>query len=124
MNILLSFITSGGIKWMSILILVTGLVGGLYMKHRQIVDLEKQTALQQYNLNQLQQIVNDKNLYIKKMEQISTDKSELMANLYREFDALEQKLKKVESFVDVEVGKGNDRSSSNILKETIRKLSQ
>jgi len=124
MNILLSLITSGGIKWLSILILVTGLVVGLYSKHRQIVDLEKQSALQQYNINQLQQNVKDKDLYIQKMEEINKSKNKIVSDLYVERDKLEQKLKEIESSIDIEVGKGNDRPSSNILKETIRKLSQ
>lgn len=92
------------------------------MKHRQIVDLEKQVALQQYNINQLKENVKNNILYIKKMEEISTNKSELMANLYREFDVLENKLKKVESNIDVSVGKGEDRESSKILKDTFREL--
>ena len=97
---------------------------GLYTKHRQIVDLEKQSALQQYNINQLQQNVKDKDLYIQKMEEINKSKNKIVSDLYVERDKLEKKLKDIESSIDIEVGKGNDRPSSNILKETIRKLSQ
>jgi len=124
MNILLSLITSGGIKWLSILILVVGLVSGLYMKHRQIVDLEKQVALQQYNINQLQENIKLKNLFIDQQLSISKNKDEAISSLQKQREILDNKLKTIETDIDVEVGKGNDRSSSNILKETIRKLQQ
>ena len=37
-TILLSLVSSGALKWISILILVFGLIGGMYSKHRQIVE--------------------------------------------------------------------------------------
>ncbi len=124
MNILLSLISSGAIKWLSILILVGGLVSGIYMKHRQIVDLEKQVALQQYNINQLEQNVKDKELFVENLAIISKNKDEIISSLNKQKEELDSKLKQIESAIDVEVGKGNDRSSSDILKNTIRELSK
>jgi predicted Holliday junction resolvase-like endonuclease len=124
MNILLSLISSGALKWLSILILVGGLVSGLYMKHRQIVNLEKQVALQQYNINQLEQNVKDKDLFIEHQQTIFKNRDEAVEKLESQKQALENKLKAIESHVDVEVGKGNDRPSSDILKETIKRLSE
>lgn len=122
MNILLSFIANGGIKWLSILIIVAGLAGGLYSKHRQIVELEKQTALQEYNIKQLEQSLKDKEKFIEQQQAISKNKDEAITKLENQRATLDSKLKTIESEIDVEVGKGNDRSSSDILKETIRKL--
>jgi len=124
MNILLSLISSGAIKWLSILILVGGLVTGLYTKHRQIVNLEKQVALQQYNINQLEQNVKDKELFVENLAIISKNKDEIISSLNKQKEELDSKLKEIESAIDVEVGKGNDRSSSDILKNTIRELSK
>ena len=124
MNILLSLITSGGVKWLSILIIVAGLAGGLYSKHRQIVDQEKQIALQQYNIKQLEQSLKDRDTLLEQLQTISKNKDEAIAKLQKQREALDSKLKTIESDIDVEVGKGNDRSSSDILKETIRKLDQ
>jgi SMC interacting uncharacterized protein involved in chromosome segregation len=124
MNILLSLISSGAIKWLSILILVGGLVTGLYTKHRQIVNLEKQVALQQYNINQLEQNVKDKELFVENLAIISKNKDEIISSLNKQKEELDSKLKQIESAIDVEVGKGNDRSSSDILKNTIRELSK
>lgn len=124
MNILLSLISSGAIKWLSILIIVVGLVSGIYSKHRQIVELEKQVALQQYNIKQLEQNVKDKQLFIEQQQAIFKNRDEEVDLLEKQKQALENKLKAIESEIDAEVGKGNDRPSSDILKETIRKLSQ
>ena len=109
MNILLSLISSGAIKWMSILILVGGLITGLYMKHRQIVDLEKQVALQQYNINQLEQNVKDKDTYIQKMEEISKHKSDIINDLYKQNDDLNEKTKQIEIIIEKEKATGGDR---------------
>lgn len=124
MNLLISFITSGGIKWLSILILIGGLVTGIYSKHRQIVDQEKQIALQQYNIKQLEQSIIDRDVLINQMQVIAKNKDEAIAKLEKQRATLDSKLKTIESDIDVEVGKGNDRPSSDILKETIRKLDQ
>jgi hypothetical protein len=124
MNILLSLLSSGAIKWLSILILIGGMVTGLYTKHRQIVNLEKQVALQQYNINQLEQNVKDKELFIENLAIISKNKDEIISSLNKQKEELDSKLKEIESAIDVEVGKGNDRSSSDILKKTIRELSK
>lgn len=122
--ILMSLITSGALKWIAILILVFGLVGGMYMKHRQIVDQEKQIALQQYNINQLQQNLKNKDTYIKQMEDISKHKSDIVAELYIQKDQLEEKIKSIESNIDKHVGAGRDRESSQILKDTIKSLGE
>lgn len=124
MNFLISFFASGGMKWLSILIIVAGLAGGLYSKHRQIVDLEKQTALQEYNIRQLEQSLKDRDKFIEQQQTISKNKDEVITKLENQRSALDNKLKTIESAIDVEVGKGNDRSSSDVLKETIKRLSQ
>lgn len=122
MPILLSLISSGAIKWLSILILVFGLIAGVYSKHRQIVDFEKQAALQEYNIRQLEQNVKDKELFIKQMEEINLHKSEIISELYRSIDDLESKTKEVEIIIEKNKAQGNDRESSKVLKDTFKEL--
>lgn len=122
--LLLSLISSGTIKWVAILTLVLSLVGGMYWQHRKIVDREVQSALQQYNVNQLQQTIKDKDTYIKQMEEISKHKSEIVAGLYIAKDELEEKLKEVEANINKDVGAGHDRESSKILKDTFKALGE
>lgn len=124
MKLLITLLTSGGVKWLLILIMMAGLTGSLYIKHREIVDQEKQIALQQYNIKQLEQSMKDKQNFIEQLQTISRNKDEIISTLQKQREALDNKLKAIESDIDVEVGKGNDRSSSSILKDTIRKLSQ
>lgn len=122
MPLLISLFSSGIIKWIAILAIVFALGGSLYLKHRQIVDLERETALQKYNINQLQQNLKDKEVYLQQMEEISKQKSSIVAELYILKDRLEEKLSKVTANIDKHVGAGRDRESSQILKDTIRML--
>lgn len=122
MSVLLSLISSGALKWLSILILVFGLIGGVYHQHRKIVENEKLIALQQYNINQLNQNVKDKDTYIKQMEEISIHKSEIINDLYRQNDALSNKSKEIEIVIEKDKAAGKDRESSELLKNTFREL--
>lgn len=124
MELFISLLTSGNIKWISIFLIFLGISGGLYFKHRQIVDQEKQIALQQYNIRQLEQNLKDKEKFISDLDKISKNKDEAINLLEKQRQTLDNKLKEVDSEIDLEVGKGNDRPSSNILKETIKRLSQ
>ena len=123
-TILLSLVSSGALKWISILILVFGLIGGMYSKHRQIVEQEKQIALQQYNINQLEQTIKDRDAYISEIEDISRSRAERVNSLMEKNKQLEDKLQSVVSEIDKHVGAGHDRGSSQILKDTIKSLEQ
>jgi|688.fasta_scaffold01392_62 hypothetical protein len=122
--LLLSFVSSGALKWVAILVLVFGIIGGAYSQHRKIVDSEVQAALQQYNINELQQALKDKDTYIKQMEDISKSKSEIVANLYIEKDKLEEKLSSIMSNIDKNTGTEHDRQSSKVLKDTFKSLGE
>lgn len=122
--IILSLITSGSIKWLSILVIIAGLTGGLYMKHREIVNNEKQIALQQYNIKQLEQIVKDRDAYINEIENVNRARSEAINGLTQKNRELEKRLESVVSQIDKHVGAGRDRESSQILKDTIKSLEE
>lgn len=124
MQFLLSLITSGGLKWIIILIIVGLLGGSLYMKHREIVNLEKETALQAYNINQLQQNLKDQLLHLQQMVELNKHKSEIVAQLYIERDNLESQLKNVDAKINQHVGAGHDKQSSQILKDTFKSLGE
>jgi uncharacterized protein (DUF3084 family) len=121
---LLSLITSGSIKWLSILVIIAGLAGGLYMKHREIVNNEKQIALQQYNIKQLEQTIKDRDAYIDEIENVNRARSEAINGLTQKNRELEKRLESVVSDIDKHVGAGRDRESSQILKDTIKSLEE
>ena len=52
----------------------------------------------------------------------SEDKERIVSDLIQKKDELEARLKQVEDEVNVEVGKGNDRESSSILKNVFKRL--
>ena len=123
MEILLSLLTSGSFKYIAILILV--LVGGtyFYVSYKNYGELQRQLAQYEYNMRQLEQVVKDKEKFIEQLNQINKDKDQAVALLEQQRTELDNKLKGIESGIDIEIGKGNDKPSSNILRETFRKLS-
>ena len=58
------------------------------------------------------------------MEEISNHKSEIVAELYIERDKLEEQLRKIDATINQHVGAGRDKTSSQILKDTIRMLGE
>jgi len=123
MEILLSLLTSGSFKYIAILILV--LVGGtyFYVSYKNYGELQRQLAQYEYNIRQLEQVVKDKEKFIQQLNQINKDKEEAVALLEQQRNELDKKIKGIESGIDIDIGKGNDKPSSNILRETFRKLS-
>lgn len=124
MQFILALITSGSVKYIVYLILAVALGTGLYFSYQSRLEVERQNALYQYNINQLEQLVKDKEKQIQQLTQINKDKDDAVALLQKQQKELEDKFKSIESNIDVETGKGNDRPSSNILKNTIRKLGE
>ena len=74
-------------------------------------------------MRQLEQIVKDKEKFIEQLNQINRDKDQAVALLEQQRAEMDKKLRDIESGIDIDIGKGNDKPSSNILKETFRKLS-
>jgi septal ring factor EnvC (AmiA/AmiB activator) len=99
-------------------------VGGtyFYVSYKNYGELQRQLAQYEYNVKQLEQLVKDKEKFIDQLNQINKDKDEAVSLLEKQREELNNKLKEIESDIDIEVGKGNDKPSSNILKDTFRKL--
>jgi len=122
MQLIISLISSGTLKWLSILLLVFGLLFSLYNQHRQIVETEKNLALQEYNNKQLRQNIKDKEIYLQQMEDISKHKSKIINELQREEDNRKTVIKNVTKIIEKHKKEGHDRPSSQILKDTFRQL--
>lgn len=122
MNILLALISSGSLRYIVILLLVAVAGTYFYVSYKNYGELQRELAQYQYNIKQLEQLVKDKESQIENLNQINKDKDQAVVLLEQQRQELAEKLKTIESEIDVEVGKGNDRPSSNILKDTFRKL--
>lgn len=122
MEIFLSLITSGALRY--IVILLMFVIGGtyFYVSYKNYGELQRRLAQYQYNINQLEQLVKDKDKLIQNLNEINKDKDEAVSQLDKQKTELQERVRKIESDIDVEVGKGKDRPSSQILKDTVRKL--
>ncbi len=122
MSFILSLFSTGPIKYIVVLLIIVGLGHFVYSKHRQIVELEKQVALQQYNITQLEQNVKDNNEFIRKLEELNNYKGKIVAELYKERDSLEEKMRGLEEEINKNVIAGHDRQSSKVLKDLFKAL--
>jgi hypothetical protein len=122
MSFILSLFSTGTIKYIVVLLIIVGLGHFVYSKHRQIVELEKQVALQQYNITQLEQNVKDNNEFIRKLEELNNYKGKIVAELYKERDSLEEKMRGLEEEINKNVIAGHDRQSSKVLKDLFKAL--
>ncbi len=123
MELVLSFLTSSTSKWIAILLTVLSVGGYIYYSKVEYGKLQKQIATYEYNLNQLSQSLKDEQAQRKSAEEINSAQSNIINNIIKEREDLEKKMKEAEIEIEKEVVKGNDRPSSNILKETIKRLS-
>lgn len=123
MELVLSFLTSSASKWIAILLTVLSVGGYIYYSKVEYGKLQKQIATYEYNLNQLSQSLKDEQAQRKSAEEINSAQSNIINNIIKEREELEKKMKEAEIEIEKEVVKGNDRPSSNILKETIKRLS-
>ncbi len=123
MELVLSFLTSSASKWIAILLTVLSVGGYIYYSKVEYGKLQKQLATYEYNLNQLSQALKDEQTQRKSAEEINSAQSNIINNIIKERENLEKKMKEAEIEIEKEVVKGNDRPSSNILKETIKRLS-
>lgn len=123
MELIFSFLASSSAKWIAILLTVIFVGGYIYSSANTYADLKKQIAQYEYNMNQLTQALKDEQSLRKHAEEISQAKSDVINHIIKEKDDLESKMKEVEVEIEKEVVKGNDRPSSNILKETVKRLS-
>lgn len=124
MEFIFTFLSSATAKWIAILLSLVFVGGYIFYSANQYADLKKQIAQYEYNINQLNQTLKDEQSLRRHIEEMSQSKSDILQKIIKERDELESKMKEVEIDIEKEVVKGNDRPSSNILKEVIRKLSQ
>lgn len=121
-SLLFTFLSSTASRYLFIFILILSVAGGFYFAHLKRVELEKEKALIEYNTNQLLQNIKDKEKLINDLNQINKDKDQAVVLLQQKLNDINDKLKSIESEVDVSIGKGEDRPASNILKNVFKRL--
>lgn len=96
MEILLSLIASGSVKYIVILALAIGLGVAIFKIHINALDSERQKALDENTINDLLQLIKQKEQERAKMQEIYEKRSEYVNQLINEQNALQEKLKKIE----------------------------
>lgn len=122
LSFLVSILTSTASRYLFIFILVAAAAYAFYLSNHRRIALEREQAIYQYNLNQLQQAIKDKDQYIETLNKINEDRQYILNELIKKKEEIEAKIKEIEDNVNVETGKGNDRESSSLLKDVFKKL--
>lgn len=120
MEILLSLIASGSVKYIVILALAVGLGVAIFKIHLNALDAERQRALDQNTINDLIAIVKQKEQERATMQEIYEKRSEYVNQLINEQNALQEKLKQLE--IDIE--KKPSAPVSNVLKDLFKSLGE
>jgi hypothetical protein len=118
MEILLSLITSGSINYIVILILSLGLGIAIFKIYTKSLDNERQRALQENNIRQLEFLVKEKDLQLQRLQEIGEKRDQYVQELVNEREKLETKLKQIE--IDIE--KKPASKASDLLKDVFKSL--
>lgn len=100
-------------------LIVAGLIAGGYWYWKHNVEA---TAALKFNNEQLEQTVKDKDQLITSMKAIDDAREKAILDLQKQKEAVDAQLKDVEDYLDSDDATKADRPSSDVLKETIRKL--
>ena len=120
MEILLSLITSGSLSYIVMLVMALGIGIAVYKIHTNSLDREREKALQENTIRQLELIVKEKDLQLQRMQEIGNKRDEYVQQLVTEREELNNKLKQVE--IDIE--KKPSAPVSNVLKDLFKSLGE
>jgi Tfp pilus assembly protein PilN len=82
----------------------------------------EQAALMEYNQRQLEQTLADQKAFKEKMAAIEAKQNEILKQNEEEKKAFQLKLEGVSNYLDSTETKKNDKSSSDILRQTVNML--
>ena len=120
MEILLSLIASGSIKYIVILVLSFSLGIAIFKIHLNAIDSERQKALDENTIRQLNEIVKQKEQQLQHMQEISEKRSEYVNQLIKERNELNEKLKQLE----INIEKKLETPASDLLKDLFKSLGE
>lgn len=79
-------------------------------------------ALLAWNKAQLEEVVNAQNKYIEQLNKVFEEQKRISENLERKLDNFQKTVDDIDDFINSTEVEGKDKESSEILKETIRRL--
>lgn len=102
-----------------IALIATGALTGIYLNWKSTI---RQEALAEYNKNQLEQVIKDRERMVEQLNQLGEAQKTIVLQLAKQQDDLATKLSKIDDFLSSPEAQKGDRPSSEVLKETIRRL--
>jgi uncharacterized protein HemX len=102
------------------IVLAIGVTVGGYFVWRNHIQNQ---AMQVFNQQQMEQATKDRADFQKKLQQIDTLQNQILDNLQKQIDTAKNESDAIQEYLDSDQAKSIDRPSSEILKETIRRLS-
>lgn len=107
---------------------VVSFVFGLYFVYSiHINDIKKsarQEALLEYNSKQIEETMKSQNEFIKKLKEINDIQNDILKKLEVQKELIIKQHSEIESYLNSEDAKKDDRESSPVLKNTIKKLKE
>lgn len=103
-----------------IALLSAGVIFGGYYAWK--VHVQNQ-AMQEFNQKQADQAEKDRKVFAEKMQKIEAVQNQILGNLQKQIQAANEQQDMIQDYLDSDEAKASDRESSEILKETVRRLS-
>jgi Fe2+ transport system protein B len=100
-------------------ILLIGILSGIYYSWRSSIERE---ALLEYNQKQLEQTIKDQEEFRIKMLAIQKSQDEIVNENNKSRKIFDDQIKTTDEYLESTAVKNADKPSSDILKETIKKL--
>ena len=100
-------------------LLAAGVLFGIYYSWKSNIEY---TALLEYNQKQLEQSLKDQEALKKKLSDIEKKQAEIIKQTEEDRRLYEEKMKSVDEYLGSLEARKADRPSSDVLKETVKKL--
>ena len=100
-------------------IAVFGTLTATYYSWRKSIERQ---ALLEFNQKQLEQTVADQAEFRRKMQEIADKQEEIIKKNAEDRRAFEDKINAAQSFIESDEARKSDRPSSELLKETVKRL--
>jgi hypothetical protein len=102
-------------------LMIMGVILGMYKLHN---DGIRREAIARQNFMQLEQVVEDQRRFISQLERINDTQRQTLSALREQNRALDTRLRNINQYLDSPEAQGSNRPSSDVLRNTIRQLSQ
>lgn len=107
------------VLWVAGIVAIAGVIFGA--KYLYDSALEARVLLE-YNKKQLEEVVRAQEQYIRKLEELHELQKQVSEELNKRIEEMDEKFDGINEFIDSTDVDGKDKPSSEILKETVRRL--